>query len=160
MRTSLPCRSCTAALHARRQLRLAASVIAPRGAACCSSSLSSSSTSVSALGCCTSSFYDKIREKRDGSDDGPEQMFEDFAKSPRRQRMPAELHKSNKEAVDRAEYLNRIFSVFLLFVLGGSIYFIDPFNGDQYSRPEGYGVTDPKNVYGSSDRAGGPHGRQ
>jgi hypothetical protein len=106
-----------------------------------------------ALVCSTRTFYDKIREKRDGSDDGPEQMFEDFAKSPHRQRVPAELHRGNKDAVDRAEILNRIFFVFLLFLVSGGVYFVDPFHDDQRSRPEGYGVTDPKkNVYGSSDR--------
>lgn len=80
-------------------------------------------------------------------------MFEDFAKSPQRQRVPVELHKGNKDAVEGAEMLNQAFFVFLLFFLVGLVYYMNPFREDPYDRPEGYGVTNPtKNVYGSSDR--------
>ncbi|KAL7703388.1 hypothetical protein N2W54_003004 [Lotmaria passim] len=122
--------------------------------ACLASSSSSSSLFSGALVCSTRSFYDKIREKRDGSDEGPDQMFEDFAKSPHRERVPVELHKGNKDAVETAEHFNQIFFVFLIFFMIGVIYYVDPFNRDQYDRPEGYGVTEPTtNVFGSSDRA-------
>lgn len=142
----------TAALPTRCQLRC----VAPAQTSLLSPSMTnygtaSSSSSVNALVCSTRTFYDKIREKRDGSDEGPDQMFEDFAKSPHRQRVPAELHKGNKDAVEGAEMLNQIFFVFLVFFMGGTVYLLNPFHNDAYERPEGYGVTDPKTVFGSSD---------
>ncbi|CAJ1005258.1 hypothetical protein Q4I28_000578 [Leishmania naiffi] len=99
----------------------------------------------SALVCSGRNFYDKIRERRDGSDDeGPEQMFQDFPKGPHRQRVPAELHNCNEEAVEGAERLNRLFCIALLLAFGGGIYALNPYRGDPYSRPDGYGMTAPK----------------
>lgn len=91
-------------------------------------------------------FYDKIKEKRDASDDGPDQMFTDFPKGPQRQRVPAELHQSSKVAVQDAEKISSLFTVSLLVLFIGGCYFIDPFHDVQLDRPEGYGVTAPKLV--------------
>lgn len=107
-----------------------------------------------ALVCSRRTFYDKIREKRDGSEDeGPDQMFQDFPKGPSRQRVPAELHRGNESAVEDAEKLNRIFCVFFVLLFSGLLYVLNPFRRDPYGRPDGYGMTEPKLVYGSSDLA-------
>ncbi|CAC9436625.1 conserved hypothetical protein [Leishmania infantum JPCM5] len=108
----------------------------------------------SALVCSSRTFYDKIREKRDGSEDeGPDQMFQDFPKGPNRQRVPAELHRSNQAAVEDAEKLSRAFCVFLLLLFVGLLSVLNPFQSDPYGRPDGYGMTEPRLVYGSSDLA-------
>ncbi|KPI87828.1 hypothetical protein ABL78_3055 [Leptomonas seymouri] len=133
----------------RRPLCLAA----PTGIFSCSSHASGSWLPSRVMLCSSRTFYDKIREQRDGSDDGPDQMFEDFAKHPHRQRVPAELHVSSRAAVDGAERLHLIFVGLLIFLMAGTAYLIGPFNGDQYSRPEGYGVTEPR------EGGGGRHGR-
>ncbi|KAG5512295.1 hypothetical protein JKF63_07817 [Porcisia hertigi] len=99
----------------------------------------------SAVVCSSRTFYDRIREKRDGcEEEGPEQMFQDFTKGPNRQRVPAELHKGNKDAVEDAERLHRLFCALLLVVLGGTLYMLNPFRDDPYGRPDGYGVRETK----------------
>ncbi|KAG5488110.1 hypothetical protein LSCM1_08175 [Leishmania martiniquensis] len=113
-------------------------------------------SSSSALGCGSRTFYDKIRKKRDGSEgEGPEEMFQDFPKHPHRQRVPAALHKCNKDAVDNAEKLHGIFCAVLFLGFGALICLLNPFQRDPYDRPNGYGWTEPKMVYGSSDLAHG-----
>ncbi|KAG5512534.1 hypothetical protein GH5_08501 [Leishmania sp. Ghana 2012 LV757] len=111
----------------------------------------------SALVCCDRTFYDKIRERRDGSDEeGPAGMFQDLPKGPNRQRVPAAFHKSNKDAVDSAEKLNGVFCVLLILSFGAIIRLLNPFQSDPYDRPDGYGWTEPRMVCGSSDLV---HGR-
>ncbi|XQJ24158.1 hypothetical protein NXY56_000037 [Leishmania guyanensis] len=122
-------------------------VTAIRGASLRSTGTAASSiASLSRVLMCSSrNFYDKIRERRDGSDyEGPEQMFQDFPKGPHRQRVPAELHRCSKDAVEGAERLNRIFGIALLLAFGGGIYALNPYRGDPYGRPDGYGMTEPK----------------
>lgn len=80
-------------------------------------------------------FYDKIRKEREGSDPGPEELFVDFPRNPNPQRVPKSLHKSKKGAVDTAESINIAFLVSLFVLMGVLGYFLDPFNGDQYERP-------------------------
>ncbi|GET85392.1 hypothetical protein, conserved [Leishmania tarentolae] len=123
--------------------------------ACAAAERSAVASAASALVCSRRRFYDKIREKRDGSEgDGPDCMFQDFPKGPNRQRVPAELHRSNKAAVDDADKLNRVFCVLLVLMFGCLYYVLNPFQSDPYGRPDGYGVTEPKIAYGSSDLAG------
>ncbi|KAG5488258.1 hypothetical protein LSCM4_08335 [Leishmania orientalis] len=111
----------------------------------------------SALVCSDRTFYDKIRERRDGSDEeGPAGMFQDLPKGPNRQRVPAAFHKSNKDAVDSAEKLNGVFCVLLILSFGAIIRLLNPFQSDPYDRPDGYGWTEPRMVCGSSDLV---HGR-
>lgn len=85
-------------------------------------------------------------------------MFQDFAKSMQRQQVPAELHKSNKNAVDHAEQLNAVFCAVLAAGMAVGVWYLNPFRTDPYERPEGYGTTDPLLVYGSSDLAQGGGG--
>ncbi|KAK7194852.1 hypothetical protein NESM_000406100 [Novymonas esmeraldas] len=120
-----------------------------------STATASVSTSSHALTCSRRCFYEKIRDKRDGSEAaGPDEMFHDFPKSPTRQAVPVELHRSNADAVRDAETLNAVFCGILAVLLSALIYALNPFRSDPYSRPEGYGMTEPKLVYGSSDLAG------
>lgn len=79
-------------------------------------------------------FYDKLREEREGSDVGPEEMFRDFPKNPNAQRVPSALHHSNAEAVSAAEQLDGAFFVFLILFLGFLGYWLNPFREDPYER--------------------------
>ncbi|KAH9577832.1 hypothetical protein LSM04_006516 [Trypanosoma melophagium] len=86
-------------------------------------------------------FYDKIREKRERSDDGPGDMFYEFPKNPSANRVPEEFHTINADAVGAAENLQRCFLLAFVIVVPIVIFgkFVDPFN-DGYHRPEGYGT--------------------
>ncbi|KEG11696.1 hypothetical protein DQ04_02361080 [Trypanosoma grayi] len=86
-------------------------------------------------------YYDRICKDREGSDDSPADMFDEFPKNPAANSVPEELHTASTEAVGAAENLQRWFLVgstvlFLSLHFSG---FLDPFN-DGYQRPEGYGT--------------------
>lgn len=81
-------------------------------------------------------FYEKVREEREGSDAGPEEMFADFPKNLNAQRVPQELRRGSKDAVDAAEKLNLAFLASIVAMIIGLGYFLDPFNEDQYQRPD------------------------
>ncbi|ORC91214.1 uncharacterized protein TM35_000062190 [Trypanosoma theileri] len=86
-------------------------------------------------------FYDKIREKREQSDDGPGDMFYEFPKNPSSNRVPEEFHKTNADAVGAAEKLQRCFLLAFIIVVPIALFggLVDPFN-DGFHRPEGYGT--------------------
>lgn len=94
------------------------------------------SSAVTALLVSRRSFYDKVRKEREGSDLGPDAMFADFPKNPNPEQVPKALHTGNKEAVESAEVLNRLFLVSLVTLMVALGFFLDPFNQDQYQRPD------------------------
>ncbi|RNF23143.1 uncharacterized protein Tco025E_02891 [Trypanosoma conorhini] len=86
-------------------------------------------------------YYDKIREEREGSDDGPAAMYHEFPKNPSPNHVPEELRKLNPEAVEDAESLQRWFLLVSVGIVSALCFsgFMDPFGGE-YRRPKGYGM--------------------
>ncbi|KAF8280521.1 hypothetical protein TcG_03513 [Trypanosoma cruzi] len=91
-------------------------------------------------------YYEKVRQERDGSDNGPAALFHEFPRSPSPNRVPEEFHTLNTEAVNAAEGLQRWFLLATVGIISVICFsgFLDPFR-EGYRRPEGYGMYGGKN---------------